>query len=572
MGRSVISKAMATCAVTMLALGASVFVASVPAGAALFGVSVLKDCTTPINVGDAYSCEFEISNTVQTSQNTVTVDQLTDVVQASGGAQTAVTPINNTTPGLIFTGGASCGATNCTIPFGGSVTTPFISHYTSQFADFPTLSDQGTFRWQNKCDVVSNGCNTGNANGQANAQATINPLSTSVVTAIHDAAHQTVTSVAVGSTVHDFVTVNGQQNQPNPTGNVNIDWFLNGTCDGPPAQNSGSVGPLDANGQFDATAFNFTVNTPGQRAFLAHYEGAGAYLPSTGVCEPLNVVDANIQISPLTATNKVGDNHILTGHVNVNAGLGFVNAPDGTVINFSILSGPGSFVGPNSCTTAGGTGSCQVTISSAVTGQTVIRATTDVTVSGVSLHRETGDGHAGDSADAGKTWVNAQISIAPNATNEVGQPHTFTVTLEKDTGTGVFVPAAGEHVDVTLTDSNGAAHTAPTGTCTNAGANTDALGQCTITFTSPTAGKVTGHASSTLNIGVASVHVETDGANGNSGDAVKTFVDANIQISPNGTNRIGASHTFTAHVNVNDGNGFVNAPDGTQISFTIDGG
>src|SRR5262245_18248420 len=169
MGRSVISKAMATCAVTMLALGASVFVASVPAGAALFGVSVLKDCQTPINVGDAYSCEFEISNTVQTSQNTVTVDQLTDVVQASGGAQTAVTPINNTTPGVISMGGATGGPTNCTLPFGGSVSTPFNSHYTSVIGGFPALSDQGTFRWHNSCDVVSNGCNTCNANGQANA-------------------------------------------------------------------------------------------------------------------------------------------------------------------------------------------------------------------------------------------------------------------------------------------------------------------------------------------------------------------------------------------------------------------
>src|SRR5262245_37916219 len=108
MGRSVISKAMATCAVTMLALGASVFVASAPAGALAFGVSALKDCQSPINVGDAYSCEFELSNTVQTSHNAVTTDQLTDVVFASGGNQTTTIPINNTTPGLIFTGGASC--------------------------------------------------------------------------------------------------------------------------------------------------------------------------------------------------------------------------------------------------------------------------------------------------------------------------------------------------------------------------------------------------------------------------------------------------------------------------------
>ena len=35
-----------------------------------------------------------------------------------------------------------------------------------------------------------------------------------------------------------------------------------------------------------------------------------------------------------------------------------------------------------------------------------------------------------------------------------------------------------------------------------------------------------------------------------------TVVDANISITPNGTNRVGATHTFTATVNVNDGNGF----------------
>ena len=39
-----------------------------------------------------------------------------------------------------------------------------------------------------------------------------------------------------------------------------------------------------------------------------------------------------------------------------------------------------------------------------------------------------------------------------------------------------------------------------------------------------------------------------------------SVVDANIQITPNGVNRVGATHTFTAHVNVNDGTGFVNAP------------
>src|SRR5262249_44267364 len=160
--------------------------------------------------------------------------------------------------------------------------------------------------------------------------------------------------------------------------------------------------------------------------------------------------DANIQITPANDTNPVNTPHVLTAHVNVNAGAGagFVNAPDGTVITFAILSGPGTPNPPTSCTTTGGTGSCTTTITSAVGGTTVVRAFTTLSVGGVPLTRATGDGKVGDSADAVKNWASAQISITPNATNEVGQPHTFTVTLMKNVGNGM-VPASGEHVSVT---------------------------------------------------------------------------------------------------------------------------
>src|SRR5262249_5288003 len=157
-------------------------------------------------------------------------------------------------------------------------------------------------------------------------------------------------------------------------------------------------------------------------AFQARYLGDPAnpvYAPSTGACEPLTVVDANIQISPATATNRVGQAHTLTGHVNVNPGTGFVNAGDGTTITFTVVSGTATFVGGvDTCTTSGGTGSCSVQINSPTTGQNVVKAATDVTVGGVPLHRESGDGLAGDSANANKTYVNAAISIAPDATNE----------------------------------------------------------------------------------------------------------------------------------------------------------
>src|SRR5262249_18523134 len=160
---------------------------------------------------------------------------------------------------------------------------------------------------------------------------------------IHNAQHQIVTAVRAGTTVHDFVTVTGQPGQPAPTGNVTVDWFTNNTCTGNPVANSGPVGPLAVGAPptatFDATGFTFT-RPPGACAFRAHYLGDPVYTASDGGCEPLQVVDA-------------------------------------------------------------------------------------------------------------------RIHITPDDTNEVSQPHTFTVLLEKNLGAG-WVPAAGEHVDVTLTNQNGA--------------------------------------------------------------------------------------------------------------------
>ena len=199
-------------------------------------------------------------------------------------------------------------------------------------------------------------------------------------------------------------------------------------------------------------------------------------------------VDANIQITPPTATNRVGTNHVFTAHVNVNNGTGgFQNAPDGTQISFTIDSGPGTLTTANPCTTTGGTGSCTITLTSSVTGVTTVSAHTTVSVGGVSLTRHT-NGTGANSNPAVKTWVNARITIAPNATNAVGDAAHLHGHAAKDTGTGAFVPAVGEHVNFTLTNSIGAGFVldAATSTCDNAGANTNAAGQCIIVFTSPT--------------------------------------------------------------------------------------
>ena len=196
-------------------------------------------------------------------------------------------------------------------------------------------------------------------------------------------------------------------------------------------------------------------------------------------------------------------------------------------------------------------GQCTITFTSPTTGKVTGHATSTLTVGGAAhVHACRPTAPLLNSGDAVKTFVDAKISITPDATNEVGQPHTFTVTLKKDPGTGTFVPAAGEHVDVTLTDSNGADATrrrpAPARRRREHEREPASARSC-----SPRrrAGKVTGHASSTLLGRPAprrSPSRPTAPAS-NSVDAVKTYVDANIQITPpNATNRVGGAHVHGA--------------------------
>src|SRR5262249_11868491 len=237
---------------------------------------------------------------------------------------------------------------------------------------------------------------------------------------------------------------------------------------------------LDAAGNFDAAAFNFTPMVAGMFAFQANYLGDNTYQPSQGACEPLAVVDANIQITPATAANAVGTNHTLTGHVNVNDGTGFVNAPAGTLITFTILSGPGSFVGGvNTCTTVGATGSCTVQITSATPGVTVVRDSTTVSVNGVSLTRSSGDGLAGDSVDAQKNWVDANSHITPApAANGVGPNLPSTRTRRASDVTGFVNAPAGTLITFTILSGPGS-FVGGVDTCNTVGGT----GSCTVQIT-----------------------------------------------------------------------------------------
>src|SRR5204863_68930 len=103
-------------------------------------------------------------------------------------------------------------------------------------------------------------------------------------------------------------------------------------------------------------------------------------------------------------------------------------------------------------------GQCTIVFTSPATGTVTTNASATLTLQGIEVTRNTSaDSGPNGSGPATKRWVDANITIGPNGNNPVGAPHTFTVTVNKDNGSGGgFVPAEGEHVDFSLTDSDGA--------------------------------------------------------------------------------------------------------------------
>lgn len=171
-------------------------------------------------------------------------------------------------------------------------------------------------------------------------------------------------------------------------------------------------------------------------------------------------------------------------------------------------------------------------------------------------------------------FCDARVKIEQSATNRVGTAHTFVVDVEQQLGGG-FIAAPTGNVDVTLTGSDGIAAgditiLASQSTCDDGqpnGNNLDANGQCTLTVNSTETGKITAIASVTVDVGGTDLLRDTDpatttigsGYNPDSGPAVKTYVDATIDITGDDTNRVGDPHLFTVTIkkDAGDGNGFV---------------
>ena len=238
-------------------------------------------------------------------------------------------------------------------------------------------------------------------------------------------------------------------------------------------------------------------------------------------------------------TNRVGANHDfkVTSYVDNGDGSGRVLI-GGVLATVHFANALGTDpIADKTCTTsttAGATlGTCTVSFSSTKTGTHT--GTAGATISAgptggkIDINvTTTADATVAANQDALKTWVNAKITIGDDATNRVGNPHTFTVTVQKDAGDGSgFVAANG--LTVTATKVAGGVGSITGGTCTTA--TTSGSGQCTVIVSSTTPGSIAVHASTSVTVGPGTgitFTVETDGTGLNSGNATKSFVDLRI--------------------------------------------
>jgi hypothetical protein len=108
-----------------------------------------------------------------------------------------------------------------------------------------------------------------------------------ITTAIHDASHAVVTNVAVGTTVHDSVTLAGAAGDPTPTGTITLEWFTSARCKGKASVTSSALALTG--GTVDATAFPQTPLAAGAYSFQAVYSGDALFASRTGPCEALTV-------------------------------------------------------------------------------------------------------------------------------------------------------------------------------------------------------------------------------------------------------------------------------------------
>jgi uncharacterized repeat protein (TIGR01451 family) len=322
-----------------------------------------------------------------------------------------------------------------------------------------------------------------------------------------------ITATLTGSPDNTTAPVAGQTISLTLTSNVStITAVSNGTIAGD-AKSATCV--TDASGQCTIT---LTATAPGialvNGSFQANVGGVTQTFTSNVARKAW--VNYTVTVTPGTATNIVGNPHTVT--VNTMAS----NPETGDLVPMSgqhpvvTITPAGATITANTCDTAGtdASGNCTVTFD-ATPGTYTITATNNVVVT--AADRTVTIPVTGT---ASKIYVDFKITMSDSSTNPAGTPHTFTVTVLKDSGDGNgFQPLAGAKPTIATSAGFSGSMT------TNCGDGTNASGQCTVTVSSNQGETVTVTANYT---GTVAGTTQTKPV---SASATKTWIVTNIAVT-----------------------------------------
>ncbi|HLW54852.1 MAG TPA: hypothetical protein VKW06_18600 [Candidatus Angelobacter sp.] len=319
--------------------------------------------------------------------------------------------------------------------------------------------------------------------------------------------------------------------------------------------------------------------TPAGTAVCVNNTGTSTFSNLTGTTATINLAGTSGASVTCTFTNNGAGHIIVQKHTNpAGSAQSFTYTTTGTgYTGFSLTDGGSNTDGGTPPTGGLAPGAYTISETTPVNGWVLTSRTCSLTTtgSGTSTFPASGTTQpASISLGAGDTVTcvytntkpDARITLSPpSATNAVGSAHTFTATVQQNTGSGFTNAPDGTTVAFSLLNNTaGAAFVGPS-TCTTT------AGSCSISVNSTTAGSVNIQATTTFSVlGISLTRTTGDGLSGDSGNSTKTWVDLKISINPlTATNEINTPHTFTATVQQNPGTGFVNVPDGTTITFSL---
>jgi hypothetical protein len=525
-------------AVAILAV-AMTQVASMSA-AVIQGLAVSKGCESPTAVGSPYACQYIItnSNPPNPSQNTLVVTAVSDSVAASGGAVGSGNILSSLS--LTLTGGATCvggggtpyvGATACTLPFGGSISSADFSFYTVVNGDYALsghqLADTATVTWHSLCDVTgASGCNANVQTNQGPGASDITPGSPAITTS--------ATGAAVGGTITDHATITGLLGTA--TGNIVFTLFgpsASPDCSGAPIFTSAPF-PVSTNtGSQTVGPANFSPAVPvGSYYWIATFTDTdGGNLNATTTCGAdgeTSVVSPATPTLTTTASGPVVVGATITDTAHLGGGFGTLSG----TISFNVYA-PGDTgcvtplaPQPSGNTVSGAGDYTSGTFTTAALGDYLWIAHYSGDVNNNPVDTNCGD--PGESSTVGQNPSIAITKLPHSQTIESGGTATWTIVVTNTgnvplTNVNVTDPNAGDCVKAFIgTLAVGASETAYT--CTLTGITADMTNTATAHGTPPVGGEVTANDSADVHVIVATTTLITKSVNPGTSVVVGTAV------------------------------------------------